>query len=78
MSERASSAVFLSRSLSLDSKQILNVLCMISQTLPLVSISPTGDSMRRRSKAKIFINTTSSELGSKPTNLKYTTFLVDQ
>ena len=48
----------------------LNVDCMISQTLSLVRSRPTGDTISSRRRARIFIRTTSSELGSRPTNLQ--------
>ena len=70
MSFKANSAVFLKRSLRRVSKQILKVLCSISQTPSFVNKSPTEESIKVLRTAKIFIKTTSSDFGSTPTNLK--------
>jgi hypothetical protein len=58
----------------LTSKQIRKVLCMISHTLSLLRSSPTGVSMSVLNTDKIFMSTTSSALGSTPTNLKFGQF----
>ena len=70
MSFRACSAVFRSSSERRFSKQIRNVDWRISQTDSLVRSSPTGESISVLSTSMIFIRTTSSELGSTPTNLE--------
>ncbi len=73
MSSSVCSAILRSSSLSLVSKQMRKVLCMISHTLSLVRSSPTGDSRRVRRTSRIFMRTISSELGSTPTKRAWVT-----